>query len=96
MAAKAVLKRGKHTSSKDSLWSLHWLPIKSWINFRIAVLVYKCLLGEAPEYQHNLLITYVPGREGLRSETAIDRLIVPRTEKKTFADRSFSVVGPKL
>ena len=96
MAAKVVLKRGKHTSSKDSLQSLHWLPIKSWINFKIAVLVYKCLHGEALEYLHNLLITYVPGREGFRSETTIDRLIVPRTEKKTFADRTFSVSGPKL
>ena len=34
--------------------------------------------------------------EGLRSETIVDRLIVPRTEKKTFADRAFSVVGPKV
>ena len=96
MAAKVVLKRGKHTSSKDSLQSLHWLPIKSWINFKKAVFVYKCLHGEAPEYLHNLFITYVPGREGLKTETAIDRLIVPRTKKKTFAGRTFSDAGPKL
>ena len=96
MAAKVVLKRGKYTSSKDSLQSLHWLPIRSRINFKIAVLVYKCLHGEAPEYLQNLLITYILRWEGLRSETIIDRLIVPRTEKKTFADRAFSVVGPKV
>ena len=95
MAAKFVLKRGKYTSSKDSLQSLHWLPIRSQINFKIAVLVYKCLHSEAPDYLQNLLITYVPGREGLRSETIIDRLIVSRTGK-TFADRTFSVAGPKL
>ena len=82
MAAKVVLKRGKYTSSKYSLQTLHWLPIRSQINFKIAVLVYKCLHGKAPEYLQNLLITYVPGREALRSETIIDRLIVPRTEKK--------------
>ena len=96
MAAKVVLRRGKYTSSKDSLQTLHWLPIRSWINFKIAVLVYKYLHGKAPEHLWNLFITYVPGREGLRSETIIDRLIVPRTENKTFADRTFSVVGPKL
>ena len=66
------------------------------INFKISVLVYKCLHGKALEYLQNLLITYIPRREGLRSEAIIDRLIVPRTEKKTFADRIFSVVGPKV
>ena len=50
MATKAVLKRGKYTSSKDSLKSLHWLPIRSRINFKISVLVYKCLHGKALEY----------------------------------------------
>ena len=82
MAAKVVLKRGKYISSKDSIQSLHWPPIRSRINFKISVLVYKCLHGEAPEYLQDLLITYIPRREGLRSETIIDRLIVPRTEKK--------------
>ena len=82
IAAKVVLKKGKYTSSKDSLQTLHWLPIKSHINFKIAVLVYKCMHGQAPEYLQDLLITYVPGREGLRSETIIDRLIVPKTEEK--------------
>ena len=89
MAAKVVLKRGKYTSSKASLQSLHWLPIRSRINFKIAVLVYNCLHGEAPEYLKNCLITYIPKREGLRSGAIIDRLIVPRTGKKTFADRAF-------
>ena len=82
MAAKVVLKRSKYTSSKDSLQTLHWLPIRSQINFKIAVLVYKCLHGEVPEYLQNLLITYIPGRENLRSETIIDRLVVSRTGKK--------------
>ena len=34
--------------------------------------------------------------EGLRYEGIIDRLIVPRTGKKTFAGKTFSVAGPKL
>ena len=96
MAAKVVLKRGKYTSLKASLQSLHWLPIRSRINFKIAVLVYKCLHGEALVYLQNILITYISKREGLRSGTIVDRFIVPRTEKKIFADRAFSVVGPKI
>ena len=96
MAAKVVLKRNKYTSSKASPQSLHWLPIRSRIDFNIAVLVYKYLHGEAPEYLQNLLITFIPKRESLRLEAIIDRLIVPRTKKKIFADRAFSVVGPKV
>ena len=63
VAVKVVLKRGKYTSSTDSLQTLQWLPIRSLIDFKIAVLVYKCLHGEASEYLKNLLITYVPRRE---------------------------------
>ena len=96
MAAKVVFKGGKYTSSNDSLQTLHWLLIRSWINFKVAVLVYKCLHGEAPEYLQNPLITHVPWREDLRSDTIIDRLIVSRTKKKIFADRTFSVADPKL
>ena len=33
--------------------------------------------------------------EGLRSEKKYKELIVPRTKRKTFTDRSFSVQGPK-
>ena len=82
MAAQVVLKRGKYTSSKASLQSLHWLPIRSRIDFKIAVLVYKCLHGEAPEYLQNLLITFIPKREGLRSGTIIERLICQELKRK--------------
>ena len=83
MVAKVVLKRSKYTSFKASLQSLHWLPFTSRIDFKIAVLVYKCLHGKALEYLQNFLITFIPKRGGLRSEAIIDRLIVPRTEKET-------------
>ena len=82
MATKVVQKRGKYTCSTDILWTLHWLPIRSWIDFKIAVLVFKWLHGEAPEYLQNLLITYIPKREDLRSKAIINRLIVSRTGKK--------------
>ena len=40
---------------------------------------------------------YQPGRDGLRSVNAPGiALTVPRTKHKTFADRSFSVAGPRL
>ena len=56
MAAKVVLKRSKYTSSKASVWSLHWLPVRSRIDFKIAVLVYKSLHGKALEYYRTFLL----------------------------------------
>ena len=52
--AELVLSRGKYDSNKEVLAELRWLPIKSRIKFKILVLVFKCLRGEAPEYLMSL------------------------------------------
>ena len=35
-------------------------------------------------------------RKGLRSNNMECLLVIPKTKRKTFADRSFSVCGPRL
>lgn len=95
-AAKLVLKRSKFSSSTDALKSLHWLPIKTRIKFKIICLVHKCLYGKAPGYLKDLLIQKTVTRSGLRSESDYNLLIVPKMKRKTFAARSFSVAGPML
>ena len=43
------------------------------------------------------MIEYIkPTRQGLCSEKDNTRLLVPKTSKKTFAARSFSILGPTL
>ena len=43
------------------------------------------------------MIEYIkPTRQGLCSEKDNTRLLVPKTSNKTFAARSFSVLGPTL
>ena len=32
------------------LRQLHWLPVRQWVTFKIAVLVFQCLTGQAPAY----------------------------------------------
>ena len=59
-------------------------------------MVYKCLSGDAPDYLKELLNEHTPNRQGLRSEQSYKRLVVPRTVRKTFASRAFSVYGPSL
>ena len=37
-----------------------------------------------------------PNGQSLRSDNIYQRLIIPQTQRRTFADRSFSVMGPIL
>ena len=92
-AAELVLVRSKYSSNKEALAELHWLPIKSRIKFKILVLVFKCLRGEAPEYSINLLVRCTAWTHNLRFSNSIDRLVIPRRVGQTFTARSFSVAG---
>ena len=96
-AAKLVLGRSKYSSNKEALAELHWLPVKSRIKFKILVLVFKCLRGEAPECLMDLLERCTKQTHNLRSSNIKDRLVIPRTvRRQTFAARSFSVAGLTL
>ena len=93
MAAKIVLCKSKYKSSQESLWELHWLPIHRSILHKVLTLVYKCMNDLAPDYLINLLSIH-PNGHSLRSYNIYQRLIIPGTKRRTFADRSFSVMGP--
>ncbi len=76
------------------LASLHWLPVKFRIDFKIAVFVYKALSDLAPKYISDLLIPYSPQR-ALRSNNQL-LLSVPHCRYKTEGGRPFSAAAPKL
>ena len=94
-AAKLVLGMKKHDSVIAALTTLHWLPIRARIDFKILTLVHKCLSGNAPSYLIDMLVPLGVNHEGLRSNNVVKCLLIPRTYRKTFADRAFSVYGPK-
>src|SRR6218665_1401616 len=59
--------------------TLHWLPAAlQRISYRIAVLVWRCLLGSAPAYLWELCspVSCVSGRRALRSSVS-GQLLVP-------------------
>ena len=96
-AAKFVLNLKRKDSSTEALITLHWLPIKFRIQFKILLLVYKCLYGQSPSYSSELLeLKSTTSRLGLRSTCDRILLCVPFTKRKTFVDRSFSIAGPRL
>ena len=91
IAAKLILQERKYDCATEACKTLHWLPIRARIEYKILTMVYKCLEGSAPEYLKELIKLRRPTREGLRSGLQVKPLIVPYTRQKTFASRSFSV-----
>ena len=92
--AKIILGRSKFSSSTDALKQLHILPIHVRVEYKLVVLVFKCLHHLAPPYLANL----IRRRESHYKTRSAGGcfLHVPFTRASTFRDRSFSVAGPKL
>ena len=66
--------------------SLHWLPMKYRIEFKMLLLVFKMLHGTSPTDLQSLLGHYTPART-LRSSTA--GLLSVEDEAATMGDRAF-------
>ena len=93
-AAKIVLNVNVRHHSIDALKQLHWLPIVARIDFKLCLLVYKCIKGFAPQYLIDLIQMDTRDRNFRHKSTSTLR--VPFVSKKTCACRSFGVMGPKL
>uniref|UniRef100_A0A8C9XHM2 Reverse transcriptase domain-containing protein n=1 Tax=Sander lucioperca TaxID=283035 RepID=A0A8C9XHM2_SANLU len=93
-AARVLTRTKKRDHISPVLASLHWLPVKSRIEFKILLLTYKALNGQAPSYLEDLLVPYCPTR-ALRSQNA-ELLVVPRVSKSRMGGRAFSYQAPLL
>ncbi|XP_025758871.1 uncharacterized protein LOC112843875, partial [Oreochromis niloticus] len=93
-AARVLTGTRKREHISPVLASLHWLPVKSRIEFKILLLTYKVLNNQAPSYLNDLVVPYHPIR-ALRSCTA-GLLVVPRVFKSRMGGRAFSFQAPLL
>ncbi len=93
-AARVLTRSRKYDHITPILQSLHWLPIKFRISYKILLLAYNALNDLAPAYLTNLLSRYNPTRS-LRSQNS-GLLVVPRIAKSTKGGRNFSYLAPKL
>ncbi len=91
-AARVLTRSRKYYHITQILQSLHWLPIKFRISYKILLLAYKALNGLAPAYLTNLLSRYNPTRS-LRLQNS-GLLVVPRIAKSTKGGRTFSIWLP--
>ena len=95
MCAKLVLNCNQYCSTTEALKELHWLPVRQRITFKLLTIVHRCKYGTAPKYLKDLLVSPPVLTRNWRSSLDQTRLIIPKIKCKTFADRSFSVSGPK-
>jgi hypothetical protein len=96
-AARLVLSARKYDHITPLLRELHWLRVPERITFKLAVLVYRCLHGQAPRYLADelRLLTDIPSRQRLRSASS-PALAVPLTHRRTICNRAFPAAASRV
>ena len=94
-AARLVAGTGTRDHITPVLRSLHWLPIKFCIIYKLCVLMHLVQVGRSPAYLSDMMtsVADLPGRERLRSSSSF-QYELPRLKLK-FGERSFSFSRPK-
>ena len=85
-AAKAVTRKYKHDHLENDLKDLHWLHIKKRIIFKIALIAFKAVIGQAPVYIQEMFLYSHHGHTV--------KLIIPAFATK-YGRRSFNYIGPR-
>lgn len=101
-AARVVTGARRRDAMTPHLRELHWLPVPYRVDFKIAVLTYRCLNRCAPSYLSSLISRcVVDGRGGrvLRSSvasSALYDLVLPSIHVKSYGNRAFSNYAPTV
>ena len=96
-AARVVSNTRKFDGGLSRLlhYELHWLDVTDRVQFKLAVLMYRCLHGMAALYLMNSCtpMADVAGRQHLRSASQ-RKLIVPCYRLNSYGRRCFAAAGP--
>uniref|UniRef100_A0A669F551 Reverse transcriptase domain-containing protein n=1 Tax=Oreochromis niloticus TaxID=8128 RepID=A0A669F551_ORENI len=93
-AARLLTRTSKYSHVTPLLIQLHWLPVEFRVHFKILVLTFKALQGQAPAYIIELLQPYVPSRSLRSCDQGL--LVIQHTRLKTKGDRAFATVAARL
>ena len=93
-AAQVVLRLHKFSHITTALATLHWLPANRRIDFKIALLVYKALNGQAPAYIAYLQQPYVPPRKLRSADKQLLSQPPCRLKSYSYGDRAFCCSAP--
>jgi len=93
-AARLVLSAWKYEHVTPLLRDLHWLWVPEQIEFKLAVLVFRCLHSTAPTYLADELDGVTDSDSGRRlCSASTSALMVLPTRRMTIGDRAFLVCG---
>ena len=95
-AARLITNTPRYNHITPVLYSLHWLPVKERIKYKILIMSFKAIHGLAPNYICSLVTVQQPSSYSLRRNSEL--LIKPYSIKtlKTLGDRAFSVAAPSI
>ena len=85
-AARLIFGRRKRESAADLLNTLHWLPVRERIIFKLILTIFKCVHGLCPTYLSES-ITFTGARNCVDLE-------VPASNS-AYGDRAFVIAGPR-
>ena len=94
-AARLIMRVPKGSHITPYLITLHWLPIRQRICYKILLMVFKSLHGFAPSYITDMLQHKPKSGRSLRSDSQ-NLLLVPRARTVTYGDRNFKNVAPMM
>ena len=86
----------KHQSITPYLKKLHFLPVKYRIQYKIALLVFKCLNNIAPKYLSEMITIRDPNNHSLRIDEDYYLLKSPPIPQLKRTEGAFSVAAPKI
>ena len=95
-AVQLVCSLPRHENVTSSFIRLHWLPIKFRINFKIAMLCFKCIQGHAPNYLNGMVAIKKTSTYNLHSNTSIQLEDHSRRSEKMLGDQVFSNESSKI
>ena len=94
-SARLIYKVSKSAHITTLLFDLHWLPISSRIQYKIALTCFHIISGTAPPYLSELLHLYSSSRS-LRSASDTRIFRVPRVCGRTLGERYFQYMEPVI
>ena len=95
-AGRIIFRLPKFCHITPSLFSLHWLPVRYRIDFKICLLTFKAIHGSAPSYLRELVVLKENPCYRLRSSNQLLFCMSKGITKKTVGNRAFAVTSPRL
>ena len=92
--ARIVVRADRRANAMPLLRQLHWLPVDSRVEYKLALLTFKVRTTAVPSYLSNLLSSQRDSGYCLRS-SSIPLLAVP-VFKSDFAARAFRIAAPAI